>query len=147
MVDQLVGLSATKPVLMIFEDAHWIDPTTLELVDLTIGRAEGARLLVVVTCRPEYRPTGSGGPHVTTAGAEPAEQRQGAELVEGVTGGKSLPPEVLDQIVAKTDGVPLFVEELTKMVLESGSCASRTAATCWMAPCRRWRSRRPCTTA
>ncbi len=118
LADQAIGLSATKPVLMIVEDAHWIDPTTQELVDLTIGRAEGARLLVVVTGRPEYRPNWLGRPNATTVVLNRLSKRQGAELVEGVTGGISLPSEVLDQVVAKTDGVPLFVEELTRMVME-----------------------------
>ena len=120
LADQVIGLSATKPVLMIVEDAHWIDPTTQEWVDLTIGRAEGARLLVVVTGRPEYRPNWLGRPNATTVVLNRLSKRQGAELVEGVTGGISLPSEVLDQVVAKTDGVPLFVEELTRMVMESG---------------------------
>jgi hypothetical protein len=118
--DQAILLSETKPVLMIVEDAHWIDPTTQESVDLTIGRAEGARLLVVVTGRPEYRPNWLGRPNATMLVLNRLSKRQGAELVEGVTGGISLPSEVLDQVVAKTDGVPLFVEELTRMVMESG---------------------------
>jgi hypothetical protein len=118
--DQAILLSETKPVLMIVEDAHWIDPTTQESVDLTIGRAEGARLLVVVTGRPEYRPNWLGRPNATTLVLNRLSKRQGAELVAGVTGGISLPSEVLDQVVAKTDGVPLFVEELTRTVMESG---------------------------
>ncbi len=120
LAEQAIGLSATKPVLMIVEDAHWIDPTTQESVDLTIGRAEGARLLLVVTGRPEYRPNWLGRPNATTVVLNRLSKRQGAELVEGVMGGIALPSEVLDQVVAKTDGVPLFVEELTRMVTESG---------------------------
>jgi len=120
LADQAIGLSVTKPVLMIVEDAHWIDPTTQESVDLTIGRAEGARLLVVVTGRPEYRPNWLGRGNATTVVLNRLSKRQGVELVEGVMGGISLPSEVLDQVVAKTDGVPLFVEELTRMVTESG---------------------------
>jgi predicted ATPase len=118
--DQAILLSETKPVLMIVEDAHWIDPTTQESVDLTIGRAEGARLLVVVTGRPEYRPNWLGRPNATMLVLNRLSKRQGAELVEGVTGGISLPSEVLEQVVARTDGVPLFVEELTRTVMESG---------------------------
>ena len=115
------------------EDAHWIDPTTRSWMDLTIGRAEGARLLVVVTGRPEYRPW-LGRPNATTVVLNRLSKRQGAELVEGVTGGGIVAVRGLGPVVAKTDGVPLFVEELTRMVMESGLSRAGRAATCWRPP-------------
>ena len=85
-----------------------------------VGRGDHDRLWVVVTGRPEYRPNWLSRPNATTVVLNRLSKRQGAELVEGVTGGLALPAEVMDQVVAKTDGVPLFVEELTRMVMESG---------------------------
>ncbi len=120
LADQVAGLARSKPVLMIVEDAHWIDPTTLESVDLAIARAETQRLLVVVTFRPEFIAKWVGRPNVTLITMNRLSKRQGATMVAGITGGRALPPEVLDQVVARTDGVPLFVEELTRMVVESG---------------------------
>ena len=120
LTDQVIGLAAGKPVLMILEDAHWIDPTTLESMDLTIARVETSRVLLVITFRPEFQPNWLGRPHATSVSLNHLSKRQVAEMVNGVTGGRALPPTVLDQIIARTDGVPLFVEELTRMVLESG---------------------------
>jgi predicted ATPase len=120
LTDQVIGLAASKPVLMILEDAHWIDPTTLESIDLTIARIETSRILLVITFRPEFQPRWLRLPHVTSVSLNRLTKRQVAEMVDGVTGGRAPPPTVLDQIIARTDGVPLFVEELTRMVLESG---------------------------
>jgi predicted ATPase/class 3 adenylate cyclase len=120
LTDQVIGLAAKTPVLMILEDAHWIDPTTLESIDLTISRIEASRVLLVITFRPEFQPKWLGLPHVTSVSLNRLSKRQVAEMVDGVTGGRALPQAVLDQIIARTDGVPLFVEELTRMVLESG---------------------------
>jgi predicted ATPase len=120
LADQLAKLAAAKPLLLIVEDVHWIDPTTLESIDLIIGRAETMRILVVVTYRPEFQAKWVGRPNVSLLALNRLSKRQGATMVEGVTGGRALPPEILEQVVAKTDGVPLFVEELTRMVLESG---------------------------
>jgi class 3 adenylate cyclase/tetratricopeptide (TPR) repeat protein len=120
LTDQVIGLAASKPVLMIVEDAHWIDPTTLESIDLTIARVETSRVLLLITFRPEFQPKWLGRPHVTSVLLNRLSKRQVAEMVDGVTGGRALPPAVLDQIIARTDGVPLFVEELTRMVVESG---------------------------
>ena len=135
-------------MLVLFEDVHWVDPTTLELLELVIERVQRLPVLVVVTFRPEFAPPWRGQPHVTALTLNRLSREQGAALVvERSTGGKALPAEVLEQILAKTDGVPLFVEELTKAVLESGLAArgGRTA-TSWPGRCRRWRSRRRCTT-
>ena len=109
-----------RPVVAIFEDAHWIDPTSRELLDLTVERVRTLPVLLVVTFRPEFQPTWSGEPHVTTLILNRLDRHARSALVEQITGGKALPNEVVDQIVARTDGVPLFIEELTKSVLESG---------------------------
>jgi class 3 adenylate cyclase/predicted ATPase len=120
LVDQLVGLAADQPVLLAYEDMHWSDPTTQELVGLTIERIQHLRVLVIMTFRPEFQPPWSGQPHVSTLALTRLRRRDGAAMVERVVRDKALPDEVAAQIVAKTDGVPLFVEELTKTVLESG---------------------------
>jgi predicted ATPase/class 3 adenylate cyclase len=120
LVDQLVGLAARQPVLFILEDAHWIDPSTLEMIELTVNRVQDSPVLLVITCRPEFTPPWSGHTHVTSLTLTRLGRRESATMVENVTGGKAAPAEILDQIVAKTDGVPLFVEELAKAVLESG---------------------------
>ena len=120
IVTQFVNLSQRDPVLFIFEDAHWSDPSTLEVLDRLIDALEEASILAVITYRPEFEPRWRSYGHVTMYTLNRLTRRQVAALVSEVTGGKALPQEVLDQIVAKTDGVPLFVEELTKTVLESG---------------------------
>jgi class 3 adenylate cyclase/predicted ATPase len=120
LVDQLAGLAAEQPVLVVYEDVHWVDPTTLELLDLTIERVRRLPVLLLMTFRPEFKPPWTGLPHVSALALTRLGRRQGAALVKRMTGGKALPAEVAEQIAAKTDGVPLFVEELTKAVLESG---------------------------
>ncbi|MGH6912469.1 MAG: AAA family ATPase, partial [Geminicoccales bacterium] len=120
LVDQIEALTRDRPVLALFEDAHWIDPSTLEFLGLVIERAQRLRALVVVTFRPEFTPPWSTQAHATLLPLNRLGRRQGAAMVEGLSGGQSLPPEIRDEIVAKTDGVPLFLEELTKAVLESG---------------------------
>jgi predicted ATPase len=119
LLDQLEALARQKPVLMLFEDAHWADATSLEVLDLTVERVRALPVLVLITFRPEYEAPWIGLSHVTSIALDrllPAEVETLAEHVSG----RPLPPEVTTQIVAKTDGVPLFVEELTKAVLESG---------------------------
>ena len=120
LADQVVLLAGAQPVLMIFEDAHWIDPSTLEVLGAVIERVRETPVLIVITYRPEFEPPWAGHDHVGTLTLNRLSRRHGADMVAGVIGGKALPNEVLDQIVAKTDGVPLFVEELTKTVLEAG---------------------------
>ena len=120
LLDQLAGLAAKGPVLALYEDVHWADPTTLELIGRVIEAAQRLPVLAVVTYRPEFAPPWGGHGHVTTLSLGRLGRRQGGAMVERVTGGKALPAEVLEQILARTDGVPLFVEELTKTVLESG---------------------------
>ncbi|WP_418160169.1 AAA family ATPase [Benzoatithermus flavus] len=120
LLGQLEGLARQRPVLAIYEDVHWADPTTLELLDRVVDRAQAVPALVVVTFRPEFVPPWLGRSHVTLLPLARLGRREGVALVGQVTGGKALPEAVLGEIVAKTDGVPLFVEELTKAVLESG---------------------------
>ena len=120
LVTQLEGLSRREPVLMVYEDVHWSDPTTRELLDLLIDRASGLRVLVIITFRLEFNPPWVGRPHVTLLTLSRLPPRQRAEMITRVTGGKALPKEIADQIIDRTDGVPLFIEELTKSVVESG---------------------------
>jgi predicted ATPase len=119
LVDQFVGRSRQQPIVCLCEDAHWSDPSSLELLDLLVDRVPALRVLVVITYRPEFASRWGGYAHVTTQTLTRLTRREGVALVAAVTGGKVLPLAVLEQIVAKTDGVPLFVEELTKTVLES----------------------------
>ena len=120
LIHQLAGLARHQPVVMVFEDAHWIDPTSRELLDLTVERVRSLPVLFIVTFRPEFQPPWTGQPQVTMLALNRLDQRDRTALVAQIAGGKSLPDEVIDQIVDRTDGVPLFVEELTKSVLESG---------------------------
>jgi class 3 adenylate cyclase len=117
---QAAGLAAHRPVLMVFEDVHWIDPISLELLELMVERVSSLRVLLIMTFRPEFQSPWTGDAHVTTLALNRLGRQHGAELVKCLTGNKHLPSAILDQITAHADGVPLFVEELTKAVLESG---------------------------
>jgi tetratricopeptide (TPR) repeat protein len=125
LMAQLDGLVGRQPALIIFEDVQWIDPTSLELLAATVERMPQLRALLLVTARPQFTPPWSSYPHLTTVALTRLNRRVGAELVLRLTGGKILPTEVMEQILAHTDGVPLFIEELTKMVLESGMLRER----------------------
>ena len=125
LLAQLDGLAARQPVLLIFEDVHWMDPTSLELLSATVEHMPQLRALLLVTARPHFVAPWPSYPHLTTIALTRLGRRDGAALVLGVTGGKILPKEVMDQILAHTDGVPLFIEELTKMVLEGGLLRER----------------------
>src|ERR1700741_3516392 len=120
LVAQVEGLAARHPVLMVVEDAHWIDPTSLELLDLTIDRVSTLPVLLIITFRPEFPLPWMGRPHVTLLNLDRLSPRQRAEMIDHVTSGKRLPKEISDRIIDRTDGVPLFIEELTKAVVESG---------------------------
>jgi class 3 adenylate cyclase/tetratricopeptide (TPR) repeat protein len=120
LLDQLTGLAAREPVLATFEDAHWADPTSLELMERMVDHVQDAPVLAIVSARPEFKAPWTSRGNVTLMTLNRLGRRYGAEIVADLTGGKALPRVVLDQIVARTDGVPLFVEELTKAVLESG---------------------------
>ena len=119
LVDFFMGLAHDQPVLMIFEDAHWIDPTSREVLDLLVDRIKDTSILVVVTGRPEFQTTWSSHSHITSLTLNRLGRRLRATMVACVAGAKKLPEEIVDEIIVKTDGVPLFVEELTKAVLES----------------------------
>jgi class 3 adenylate cyclase/tetratricopeptide (TPR) repeat protein len=117
---QLEGLAARGAVLIVLEDAHWLDPTSRELFDQIVDRLQRLPVLLVVTFRPDLSPPWIGFPHVTLLTLNRLGKAQARSLVERLTGGKALPSEVLEQILGRTEGVPLFMEELTKTVLESG---------------------------
>ena len=116
---QIAGLSAQQPVLIVFEDVHWIDVTSLELLEILIDRLAALRAMLILTFRPEFSPPWTGYAHVTSVSVNRLSRRESGILAGQVAGAQSLPPHILDQILVKTDGVPLFIEELTKAVLES----------------------------
>ena len=112
--------TAQQPVLTVWEDLHWADPSTLELLGLLLEHVPTARLLLVLTMRPEFHPPWTSRSHLTQLTLTRLGRQQVEEMIVRVTGGTPLPAEVVQQIVAKTDGIPLFVEELVKTVLKSG---------------------------
>ena len=128
LVEQMLGLARRAPVLMVVEDAHWIDPTTLELVGQALDRIERARALMLLTSRPDNQPTLGGHPHVTRLTLNRLGRGPTEAIVAHLTGGRSLPPRLLGEIAARTDGVPLFIEELTKAVLEAETAGPGRAA-------------------
>jgi len=117
---QLFNLARMQPVLVILEDVHWIDPTTLDLINQGIRSTKAAPVLFLITFRPEFSPSWIEQSNATMFQLHRLGLEQAGAIILDVTGGKILPPEVLEQILNKTDGIPLFVEELTKMVLEAG---------------------------
>jgi class 3 adenylate cyclase/predicted ATPase len=116
----ILNRAAQQPLLFVMEDLQWVDPTTIELLGLIIERAPAARIMMLLTYRPDFEPPWAPLTHVATVLLDRLPPDEAAELTSRVAGGKTLPLEVVGQVVAKTDGVPLFVEELTKMLLESG---------------------------
>jgi TOMM system kinase/cyclase fusion protein len=121
----LLRIATQQPVLFVMEDLHWVDPSTLEFLSLLVEQGASAPILALCTARPDFSPSWTGRSHLTQMTVHRLTHQQAAEMILRVTHGKALPPEVVEQIVAKTDGVPLFVEELTKMVLESGLLQER----------------------
>jgi class 3 adenylate cyclase len=117
---QVEGLAKRNPVLMVWEDVQWSDPTTLESLDPLVDRVPALRVLVIITFRTEFTPPWIGRAHLTLLSLSRLPPRQRAEMITHLTGGKNMPKDMIDQIVDRTDGVPLFIEELTKTVLESG---------------------------
>jgi class 3 adenylate cyclase len=115
----LLAMSTQQPVLFVVEDLHWIDPSTLDLLNLLIEQTHTARIFTLLTARPVFHPLWPSHPHLTILTPSRLTRKQVRSMVKQLTGGKTLPAEVLQQLVMKTDGMPLFVEELTKMVLES----------------------------
>jgi predicted ATPase len=113
---------------MIFEDAHWADPTSLEAFSRAVDRIQTLRVLLLVTFRPEFKPPWIGEPHVTSVTINRLMQREIAAMIDSVVGNKLLPANIRQDIVERTDGIPLFVEEMTKAVLEAGSEAAAAQA-------------------
>jgi class 3 adenylate cyclase/predicted ATPase len=121
LLHQLEALARSHPVVMIFEDAHWIDPTSRDLIDLTIDRIRRLPVLLLVTFRPEFQPSWTDRPHVTTLPLNRLGERDGSVLVEQLAGNAGASAELVAEIVERSDGVPLFIEELTKAVVEAGA--------------------------
>ena len=118
LLRQVEGLSRQQPVLMVFDDIHWIDPSSRELLDRVIERIADWPVLLLAMFRPEFQPPWTGQPHVTMLTLARLDRRDTAAMVANVAGDSALPPEIVEEIAERTDGVPLFVEELTKAVLE-----------------------------
>ena len=128
LLTQLGAEARHRPVLMVFEDAHWIDPTSRELLDLTVDRVRHLPVLLAITFRPEFQPPWGGRAHVASLALNRLGERDGETLVQTLAGNAALTAEIVAEIVERTDGVPLFVEELTKAVLESAAQVDRVAA-------------------
>jgi predicted ATPase/class 3 adenylate cyclase len=130
LVSQMAALARQNPVLMIFEDAHWSDPTSLEVLGRVVDRIRTLRVLLVVTYRPEFEPPWIGQPHVAALTINRLAPREIDAMIDRVVGDKHLPMHIRQDIAERTDGIPLFVEEMTKAVLEAGSeaAAERIAA-------------------
>jgi len=120
LLAMLIDQSERQPVLFVLEDVHWTDPTTLEWLTLLVEQVPTASLLIVLTCRPEFQSPWGLWSHLTPIALNRFTQVQIETMVSGVTGDKSLPAEVVQHLVEKTDGVPLYVEEMIKAILESG---------------------------
>jgi class 3 adenylate cyclase/predicted ATPase len=119
LVAWLLAEAQRQPVLAVWEDLHWADPSTLEFLDLCIAQTATARLLTLLTCRPEFQPTWAARAPLTQLTLTRLSPAQVESMVAHLTAGKALPAEVLQQVMIRTDGVPLFIEELVKMLLES----------------------------
>jgi len=130
LVNQIEALSRSAPVLMIFEDAHWTDPTSLELVGRIVDRIEALRVLLLITFRPEFEPPWIGLPHMTAITINRLGRRDIDSIIDRIVGNKFLPPDIREDLIDRTDGIPLFIEEMTKAVLEADNedDARRTTA-------------------
>ncbi|HVH74903.1 MAG TPA: AAA family ATPase [Stellaceae bacterium] len=124
LLRQLASLARGQPVLMLFEDVHWIDPTSLELLDRTIAGVERLPVLLIATFRPEFQPSWVGQAHVTVLALSRLGRREGTALVERLAANAALPADIVEEILDRTDGVPLFLEEVTKVVLEAAAGAA-----------------------
>ena len=127
---QLAGLTRQRPALMIVEDAHWVDPTSLEVFGRTADQIKTLPVMLIVTFRPEFNAPWAGRSHVTSMALNRLGEREAAAIIARIVGNKDLPADVTAEIVERTDGIPLFVEEMTKAVLEAESegLARQTAA-------------------
>ena len=127
-------MAERQPVLVIVEDLHWVDPSTLELLGLLIDQVPTTRLYTVLTCRPTFQPPWGFRTHLTPLALNRLTPPQAEEMVGRMLGGKRLPAAVLQQIVTKTDGIPLFVEEVTKAVVEAGLLTAAQDQGTWRGP-------------
>src|SRR5215471_10126201 len=127
---QLKVLTRSGPVLMIFEDAHWADPTSLEVIGRSVDRVKALPTLLIVTFRPEFDPPWIGQPHVTALTLNRLAEREAGAMIDRVVGNKLIPANIRQDIIERTDGIPLFIEEMTKAVLEAEGegAADRLAA-------------------
>ncbi len=128
LTTQLETLSRTNPVLMIFEDMHWIDPTSLEAVGRAVERIRALSGVLIITYRPEFESPWIGQPHVTALTLDRLAEREIATLIDGVTGSKQLSAGIRKDIIERADGIPLFVEEMTRAALEAGEEAEQVLA-------------------
>jgi len=130
LIAQMQALTSSNPVLMIFEDVHWIDPTSLEALNRTVDRVKTLPALLIVSFRPEFNAPWVGQSHVTSLTLNRLGEQEAAAIIARLVGNQGLPAEVMAEIVERTDGIPLFVEEMTKAVLEAESegAARRTVA-------------------
>jgi len=119
LADHLIGLARDKTLLILIEDTHWMDPTSREVLDLLVDRVQSRSILIVITCRSEFEHRWNAHSHITTLTLNRLSRQLRTTLVERVAGAEKLPREVIEEIIVRTDGVPLFVEELTKAVIES----------------------------
>ncbi|MEK1888487.1 MAG: adenylate/guanylate cyclase domain-containing protein [Phyllobacterium sp.] len=120
LIEQLEALARNKPVLMLLEDAHYLDPVSAELFDIIVERMQRLPIMLIATYRPEGIARWNGFPHATVLTLNRLSRAQAGSIISVMTGGRQLPSVLLDQILSKTEGIPLFIEELTKVVLESG---------------------------
>ena len=119
LTEQLVGMASQRPVLMVFEDVHWIDPTSLETLNRAVDRVKALPVLLLVTFRPEFNAPWAGQSRVTSLTLTRLGERDIASMIDRVVGNKVLPPDIWQDIIERTDGIPLFIEEMTKAVLEA----------------------------
>lgn len=119
LVDMLLAFSVQRPTLCIFEDAHWLDASSVELLELIISRIGHARVLLIVSCRPEFRPTWLAHANITTYSLTRLSQSEVKTMIRDLLRGGSIPQKLVDQIIEKADGVPLFIEELTSSTLSA----------------------------
>lgn len=134
LVRQLHRLADRCPTLFIVEDAHWLDPTTMDLLTRIIDRIQRMRVLLLITFRPDFKPAWGDYGHVTFLTLNRLPRRQSAELLASMIGGRAVPPEVQQTILAKADGVPLYIEALTENLLEAGPLVERTNSVAADAP-------------
>ena len=127
LMRRIEGLTRIRPALMVFEDLHWMDATSLDLLDRIIAKIDALPILLIATFRPDFQPSWIGYAHVTMLALPRLGKREGAALVRTLIGHDALPADVIGEIVERTDGVPLFLEELTKAALEEAASAARDA--------------------